>query len=284
MPSDSSFRRFDAKLMLSSFFAIVIIFGVLTGFGLLQDEIGEPPELVENNESLIDFSGPDFPEQPGTISGTCSWNSEATNQNCTSIHYSGNKYRIDFTTFSSLYQSDNVSVVQVEFIHNTTSNDEMLLRKDGTNTVTMSVSPDGVYADSNTYKIIRPTGDPLVDNDITITFIEGDNQSGSFEYQIEYNQPSSDGILGEIAQAVTFIGNVIIWFVEYVITLLITIILTVVKLTAWIVNMLWYLINAWLALNALIGNQWLGLILQGITLALFIAFFNGTVKIIQIIW
>lgn len=284
MPSDSSFSHFDAKLMLSSFFAIVIIFGVLTGFGLLQKQIGEPPQLASDNESLIDFSGPNFPKQPGTITGTCTWNTQVNNENCTVINYDNDKYQIDFTTANVSYNGEYVTIVQVEFIYNISNGDEFFLRKNGTNTITMSISPDNVYEDSNTYKIIRPTGDKLAGNDITITFKSGNYSSGSFQYEIEYGQPNNSGLLSGVAQAVTFIGNVIFWAFEYVITLLITILTAVVKISVWIVNIFWYLINGWLALNGLVGNQWFGLILQGITLSLFIGFFNGTVKIIQIIW
>lgn len=289
----AGFAKFDAKLMLVSFFALVMLFGTLTGFGLLQDEIGEPPQLTEDGDPIVEFDPAQFPQQPGTLSGECE------------IDTTGEIFCGDFT----YSESDHKAIVdntgerpQLELVLNESTGDtyQFLSTREEYEAGNFRDSVPVNETDQRNWEIITPevynVGDAtLIGDEIEIEYYDGVD-GGTVVWTISYGEnPSSSsggiiagigdflsgGAIGDVYEAVVYIGQILVWIAEYLIELLVTAIVGIFEVTTWIVSIFWYLISGWIAIGGLVGNTWISLIIQGITLGLFIGLANGVIKLIE---
>jgi len=66
--TDSNWTSFDSSLFIALSFTMVVVLAALSGFGVIQEEAGDPPQLLEENESLVTYSTGGVPERPGSPS------------------------------------------------------------------------------------------------------------------------------------------------------------------------------------------------------------------------
>lgn len=133
--SDTNFTQFDATLFLSSFFALVLIFGVLGATGVLGSQVGDPPQLTDGNESLIEIDIDDFPDSPGS-------DSPNVTSGGVSLNWSGippgmnvdNTYTETYTLNRSGPQDDTISLSNQSAVDITAINNNLGFRINDTRT------------------------------------------------------------------------------------------------------------------------------------------------------
>lgn len=124
---------------------------------------------------------------------------------------------------------------------------------------------------------VRPTSvsERQFDNDESAYITEG-------QYTIEEPDHNTGitGTIRQLAETVLFIGEILVWFLGFIVTVVAETLSAIVSLIAYIGGISFYLITAWTSIGSLVGGV-LGLMFQGITILLFVLLFNGVAKVVK---
>lgn len=266
---DSNIQEWELKSMIGSFFALVMIFAVLTGSGLVADEIGDVPTLTEDGEALIEIDSGDMPERPtdrGGDTGGFTWEFASD-----SWEY-GKTIDIDGSEIDVYYREAQI---------NEDEEIELRFEEDG--------EVQDIAAEGDVFNIlwVSPTwGDQyvIVNGQEVHLDVEGTSDEGSIQIQINPDDTGwfSFGIAAGLVSGILWLVSVFAWGIGTLFELVIAVVTAIPTMLIWVAQFTWYIISGWLAIGDYIPGV-LGLMFQGITLVLFALVFNGTAKIIKMI-